>query len=126
MLKGSCLCGVIEVTAARTAKEPAACHCAQCRKQSGQHWASVNVPMDGFTLTGEPRWFEASPVAKREFCATCGSFLFWKAHNEDEIGVTLGALDGPTGLVLSRNIFAADKGEYYNVADDGTAKGELT
>jgi len=32
--------------------------------------------------------------------------------------VSLGALDGPTGLKLERNIFTADKGDYYEITDN--------
>lgn len=117
MLKGSCLCGAIRFKATGTARDPAACHCGQCRKQSGHYWAAVNVPMSGFTCSGDVRWYAASPVAQRGFCPTCGSFLFWKAHDEDEIGVALGALDAPTGLRLERHIFTADKGDYYDITD---------
>lgn len=115
MLKGSCLCGKITFTADGTARDPAACHCSQCRKQSGHYWASVNVPMSGFHMKGAARWYEASENAKRGFCPTCGSFLFWKAHDEDEISVALGALDGETGLRLERHIFTEDKGDYYDI-----------
>ena len=117
MLTGSCLCGAVTFTATETAKPPVACHCSQCRKQSGHYWASVNAPLMGFAVTGEVRWYAASTTAKRGFCPTCGSFLFWKAHDEDEIGVALGALDGPTGLRLERHIFTADKGDYYEIPD---------
>ncbi|MEP2029344.1 MAG: GFA family protein [Paracoccaceae bacterium] len=117
MIKGSCLCGGVQFQASETSRDPAACHCSQCRKQSGHYWASANVPMSAFTSTGEVRWFNASTTAKRGFCPTCGSFLFWKAHDEDEIGVALGVLDGPTGLKLERHIFTADKGDYYDIAD---------
>jgi hypothetical protein len=118
MLKGSCLCGAITFTANGPARDPGACHCSQCRKQSGHYWASVSVPMQGFTLNGVPRWYQASAAAERGFCPTCGSFLFWKGHDEDEIGVSLGALDGPTGLRLERHIFTADKGDYYDITDN--------
>lgn len=117
MLKGSCLCGAVTFSATGTTNDPAACHCSQCRKQSGHYWAAVNVPLSGFAVQGDLTWYAASPAAKRGFCPTCGSFLFWKGHDEDEIGVALGALDGPTGLRLERHIFTADKGDYYDIAD---------
>ena len=117
MLTGSCLCGAITFTATGTARDPAACHCSQCRKQSGHHWASVQVMDDALTVTGEPRWFAASDTARRGFCPTCGSFLFWKGNGDPDTGVALGALDGPTGLRLERHIFTADKGDYYDITD---------
>lgn len=118
MLKGSCLCGAITFEATGTAKDPAACHCGQCRKQSGHYWAAVHVPFQGLTIEGETRWYEASPIAKRGFCPICGSFLFWKGHGEAEIGIAMGALDEPTGLKLERHIFVADKGDYYDITDN--------
>lgn len=118
MLNGSCLCGGVTFSATGTARDPAACHCSQCRKQSGHYWAAVNVPMGGFDVQGDVRWYNASQAAKRGFCPTCGSFLFWKGHDEDEMGVALGALDGPTGLRLHRHIFTEDKGDYYDITDN--------
>lgn len=117
MYKGSCLCGAVTFAADAAAKDPAACHCTQCRKQSGHYWAAMQVPDDALTVTGEVRWYEASPVAKRGFCPVCGSFLFWKGYDDPDTGIALGALDGPTGLRLERHIFTADKGDYYDIAD---------
>lgn len=115
MLVGSCLCGAITFTAKGTARDPAACHCTQCRKQSGHHWASVQVMDADLRISGTPQWYAASDTAKRGFCPTCGSFLFWKGAHDPDTGVSLGALDGPTGLRLSRHIFTTDKGDYYEI-----------
>lgn len=117
MLEGSCLCGAITFTATGHARDPAACHCTQCRKQSGHHWASVQVMDADLTIAGAPRWYAASDSAKRGFCPTCGSFLFWKGAGDPDTGVSLGALDGATGLRLERHIFTADKGDYYDISD---------
>lgn len=48
----------------------------------------------------------------------CGCFLFWNANDEDGMSFSLGAIDGPTGLKLQKHIFVADKGNYYDIADD--------
>ena len=63
------------------------------------------------------RWYAASDTAKRGFCATCGSFLFWKHKGEDKISVAMGSLDAPTKVQLARHIFIASKGDYYQIAD---------
>ncbi|SMY08198.1 Glutathione-dependent formaldehyde-activating enzyme [Flavimaricola marinus] len=116
-MRGTCSCGAVSFVTGVPVRDPAACHCGQCRKMSGHFWASVNVPLDGLTIEGEVRWYESSPAAKRGFCPVCGSSLFWKAHAEDEIAVALGALEAPTGLRLERHIFVADKGDYYDITD---------
>ena len=117
MLKGSCLCGDIRFETSAQPQGPSMCHCSQCRKQSGGVWSSAFVAEGDLTIAGEVLWFAASETAKRGLCPKCGSFLFWKAHDEDTISFSLGAVDGPTGLKLSKHIFVADKGDYYEIAD---------
>ncbi len=117
MLSGSCLCGAVTFTVQDGGESVAACHCTQCRKQTGHFWASGYDRDENFKISGEVRWFEASETAKRGFCPTCGSFLFWKDHSEDWMSFSLGAIDGPTGLKLKKHIFVADKGDYYDIAD---------
>lgn len=60
----------------------------------------------------------ASQIAKRGFCRTCGSLLFWKHVDEDKISISMSAFDTPTGLHLTRHIFVAGKGDYYEITDD--------
>ncbi len=117
MINGSCNCGEITFTANSVSRDPAACHCGQCRKQSGHYWASVQIDDDQLQVTGDVRWYQSSLSARRGFCATCGSFLFWKSDVDTDTGVALGALDGETDLHLERHIFTADKGDYYDITD---------
>lgn len=122
MIKGSCLCGEIRYATEAAPQGASMCHCGQCRRQSGGIWSSAFVPEAELTITGPVSWFAASDTAKRGFCARCGSFLFWKAHDEDTISFSLGSIDGPTGLRLTKHIFVADKGDYYDIADDAPHK----
>lgn len=118
MLKGSCLCGDITFEIDAEPQGASMCHCSQCRKQSGGIWSSAFVAESDLTVTGDVLWYEASHSAKRGSCPRCGSFLFWKAHDENTISFALGAVDGPTGLELTKHIFVRDKGDYYTIADD--------
>ena len=116
--RGQCLCGDVTFATSAEPKGASACHCGQCRRQSGHFWASAQVPRDAIEISGRVEWYAASPQARRGFCPRCGSFLFWQAHDEDTISIALGALDTPTRLRLERHIFVADKGDYYDIADD--------
>lgn len=116
-MKGSCLCGAVTFTAPDDPKGASVCHCTLCRKQSGHTWSSAYAAEAEIRITGEVRWFAASPTAKRGFCPICGSFLFWKRHDEDTLSFSLGAIDGPTGLKLEKHIFTRSKGDYYDIAD---------
>ena len=119
MYKGSCLCGAISVEVTGRLPQPNACHCSQCRKQSGHYWASVDVPQETVTIHGADNltWFHASEKVRRGFCSTCGSFLFWDPIEKDEIAIAMGAFDQPTETQLEMHIFVADKGDYYEIGD---------
>lgn len=114
---GRCLCGAITFTVTGDLPAPNACHCTQCRKQSGHHWASVDVDRTTLSVAGTPTWFAASPRVRRGFCGTCGSFLFWDPLEGPTTAVAMGAFDAPTGTRLALHIFVAQKGDYYDIAD---------
>ena len=118
--EGSCLCGAVRYTTDGPLSDVVACHCSQCRKQTGHYFASTNVALDDLTITGSGNltWYRASPEAKRGFCRVCGSTLFWKHDDEARMALLAGSLDGETGLKLAKHIYCADKGDYYSI-DDG-------
>lgn len=120
MLKGSCNCGAVQFTVSGAPKGPSVCHCGQCRKQSGHLWASAYVAYDALVITQDRglKWYVSSASAKRGFCANCGAFLFWKMTAETTTSFSLGSIDGPSGITLEKHIFVADKGDYYEIADD--------
>lgn len=124
MVRGTCLCGDITFETDAAPQGVSMCHCGQCRKQSGGIWSSAFVPVEELVISGPVNWYASSGTAKRGSCAKCGSFLFWKANDEDTISFSLGAIDGPTGLTLEKHIFVADKGDYYQIADGLPQKGQ--
>ena len=119
MLKGSCLCGSVRFELTENAEAPTACHCVQCRKQSGHYFASANVSKAAVTTFGAENltWFQSSAKVRRGFCSKCGSWLFWEPVDRDWTSIAMGAFDGSTGLQLERHIFVAEKGDYYNIND---------
>ena len=114
---GACLCGAIRFAVTGPLPRPNACHCVQCRKQSGHVWASVDVDRSALSVTGTPTWFASSDKVRRGFCGTCGSFLFWDPLAGDKTAVAMGAFDAPTGTRLALHIFTAQKGDYYDITD---------
>jgi hypothetical protein len=95
-----------------------ACHCVQCRKTSGHYVAATSVVREAVEIVGDVRWFASSDKARRGFCPTCGSSLFWEEAGGSRLSVHAGSLNGATGLDLAGHIFVADKGDYYAI-DDG-------
>jgi hypothetical protein len=125
MHKGSCLCGAVTFEVAGELSPPDACHCSQCRKQSGHYWASTDAPRASLTLKGEDNlsWYQASDRVRRGFCSKCGSFLLWDPIGRDRIAIAMGAFDKPTDTRLAHHIFVTDKGDYYDIADGLPQKG---
>lgn len=118
MLTGRCECGSITYTVSGTIAPPSACHCSQCRRISGHYWAAGSALERDVKISGDTlRWYVSSDIAKRGFCSTCGSSLFFKFNDSDQLDIGVGTLDQPTGLKLHRHIFVADKGDYYEIAD---------
>lgn len=115
---GHCLCGEIRFRGTYDdTNDLKACHCGQCRRWSGHVWAAILPASLDIEATESLRWYRASDFARRGFCVTCGSSLFWQRDGSDIIDVAAGAIDPPTGLTLQGHIFVADKGDYYQIAD---------
>jgi hypothetical protein len=119
MHKGSCLCGAIRFEVSSELRPPDACHCVQCRKESGHVFVSTDVPKAAFKLLASEKlaWFQSSEKARRGFCSMCGSSLFWEPLKHDFIGIAMGAFDTPTKTHIDKHIFTAEKGDDYEIAD---------
>ena len=119
MPNGSCLCGAVTIVVDRPLNQPDACHCSQCRRQSGHYWASTDVERDALQIGGEEliRWYRSSARVRRGFCSICGSVLLWDADGRARIAVAMGAFDAPTGTRLGKHIFTGSKGDYYEIGD---------
>ena len=118
MIEGSCLCGAIRYFSMAEARPVIACHCRTCRKASGNFVTTTAVPRDRLTIEGEPRWWQSSDAARRGFCPTCGTPLFWDGPGT-HLSIHAGALDTlPADLRLAGHIYCAEKGSYYEIEGD--------
>lgn len=123
MITGTCLCGAVRIEIDEPfEKAPEACHCTQCRKQTGNFFVGINVRRRAMRLAGEERvtWYQSSEKVQRGFCSSCGSVLFWKPTIEgyEWTSVALGCLDTSIKLKIAKHTYVADKGSYYEICDD--------
>lgn len=116
MVSGSCLCGQVTYTVSGPMRPVIACHCGQCRKSSGFHVAATSAARDDVSIQGDVCWYQSSENARRGFCGTCGSNLFWDGLGQN-LSIFAGTLDGETGLQLVGHIYCAAKGDYYEITD---------
>lgn len=118
---GRCLCGEIQYTVSGPPQTQALCHCTQCRLSAGASpVAWVSFPRAGFEIrSGQPRWFRSSRPARRGFCGTCGSSLFFETDEEpDVVDIATSTLDRVDELAPSYHIWVDSKLAWVRI-DDG-------
>ena len=125
MKTGSCLCGAVKYEA-QNLRKILACHCVQCRKQTGHFMAATAASNVDFKITDASglKWYRSSATAERGFCGECGSVLFWRKDGGDYISITAGSIDGPTGLELDGHIYCDFAGDYYEITGGSFQKSE--
>ena len=99
LMTGGCACGRIRFTARDVAPgEAYLCHCRMCQRASGNvSLAMVNVKQADVVWEHEPDWYESSPIAKRPFCASCGTSLGFRFNEGSEwMDLTVAAFDDPS------------------------------
>lgn len=120
---GGCLCGAVRYRLSRISTDVAHCHCRICQRSSGAAFLTwATVPRAELEITGEPAWYRSSPAARRGFCPSCGTQLFF-AFDADavttrpdvpgdpaaDIDVTVASLDRPDAFVPTRNIWVGTR-----------------
>lgn len=117
MKTGSCLCGAVKYEVHGPLRNVLACHCEQCRKQTGTYMSATAAKDKDFIITESRglKWYRSSDNARRGFCGECGSVLFWKGDGRDYTAITAGSIDGKTGLALDGHIYCDYAGDYYEI-----------
>lgn len=94
-LTGGCQCGAVRFRATPPLGESSLCYCRMCQKASGNAFGwFVNVDRSRLEWTrGSPKTFASSNLARRGFCAECGTPLTWE-HN-DRLDISGAAFDDP-------------------------------
>ncbi len=114
-VEGGCLCGAVRYRVYGALRDVVLCHCGMCRRSHGHVAAYTAAPRDRFKIleTRHLKWYRSSPIARRGFCGTCGSSLFWDGDGRGYVAIAAGSLDGPTGLRIAQQIHCEDAGDYY-------------
>lgn len=117
--EGSCECRAVTFSVKGPLRNIVACHCNQCRKSSGHYSSFIRVDPANLhiTDTGDLTWFQSTEIARKAFCKTCGSSLFWVLEGRTTWSVHSGAFDGDLPISLSKHIFTSEKGSYYDIKD---------
>jgi hypothetical protein len=112
MLAGGCHCGAIRYEVWGEPVYHALCHCSDCRRQTGApvvSWALF--PNDKLTIAGTPSAYASSEHARRHFCGTCGSSLFYTnaVVFPGLTDICSATLDEPDSLALGIHVQTAER-----------------
>ena len=115
---GGCQCGAVRYAFAAEPKSTF-CHCRMCQKATGGVFAALSmIQKADLTWTrGEPAYYASSNVARRGFCAACGSPLTFEYLAKDRMEVTTGSLDDPWRVGLVEHFGVESKMPWLKLCD---------
>jgi len=105
---GGCFCGAKRYTAAIEDTDAYLCHCRMCQRVTG----SVSIAFKGIgkadvTWETPPDYLRSSPIARRGYCAACGTSLTFEFIDGDTMDLTVASFDDPARFV-PRHHYAAE------------------
>ena len=122
MVHGSCLCGAVQFRYQGPSLWSAHCHCTLCRRAHGAAfvtWVGTKANTFEVTQADELRWFESSPGARRGFCHTCGTTLFFESSRwPGEMHVTRANLQEEIDLEPQAHTYYADHAAWIESAEE--------
>lgn len=109
LMTGGCQCGRIRYEAEIDGDDAYLCHCRMCQRATGGvSIAFRNVSRSSLRwTTQEPERYASSPIARRGFCAACGTPLTFEYDEGDKMDLTVGSFDDPSRFV-PRHHFGAE------------------
>lgn len=107
-LTGHCLCGAVTIRVAQHDARLGACHCRMCQRWSGALFVCFSAPPGSVTVEGDVARHQSSAFAERAFCPACGSHLWMRDTDRDEVGYDLmpGLFDAALDWPLTSEIYS--------------------
>ncbi len=121
-ITGGCHCGAIRYQVEGELIVHALCHCADCRRHAG-------APMVGWTMyaedavkvtKGQPKVYASSEHGRRQFCADCGTGLFYTNANilPGIIDIQSATYDDPDAVPAAVHIQVAERVRWMESAHE--------
>jgi len=133
---GSCLCGAVKYEVRGRLRDVLFCHCYNCRRTHGHVSAYASSRRGDLAITEDRglKWYhtdkDVTPNVQRGFCQECGASVFWDPRGQDNIYISAGTLDAPTGVKGAGRIWLSEACDYYKIDDelpraDGSSHGRF-
>ena len=105
-MDGRCLCGAVTLSVARHGGFTAVCHCRMCQRWSGGLFICFPADAGSVEVAGPVVRHASSSFAERAFCGTCGSHLWYRAHDGDgHYALMPGLFDAARDIPLQSEIY---------------------
>jgi hypothetical protein len=99
-MQGGCACGRVRFEAEIEDDEAFLCHCRMCQRASGNvSLALKSIPQVMVRWDGEPDWYDSSAIARRPFCAKCGTSLGFAFKEGQDLDLAVATFDDPSRFV---------------------------
>lgn len=116
---GGCQCGAVRYEITEAPIDTNYCHCRMCQRATGGPFgAYATVKRTAFSWTGEPSFFDSSSVARRGFCAKCGTPLSFEYKDSPNISFTVGSFDEPDSVPPHSHQGCESQVSWLHIADD--------
>lgn len=97
-VEGGCACGAVRYSVKIEDRDAYLCHCRMCQRASGNvSLAMKNVPKADLEWHSGPDWYDSSAIARRPYCAKCGTSLGFHFIEGEICDITVASLDDPSG-----------------------------
>ena len=104
-MTGGCQCGRVRYVARIDSDDAYLCHCGMCRRATGGASIAFRsiAASDVVWTTRAPDYYVSSPIARRGFCAACGTPLTFEYLDGTGMDLTIGSFDDPTRFRPTHN-----------------------
>jgi hypothetical protein len=118
-LQGGCLCGAVRYEATPEHRDGYYCHCRMCQLAFGNTRAAyINLRKAQVCwLTPPPTYYASSKIARRGFCATCGTPLSFEFLDSENMDLSVGSLDQPELLRPTEHFAVESRIANWHVED---------
>jgi len=112
-IAGGCHCGAVRYEVEGEPMTHALCHCSDCRRHAGAPMVAWTMYPDAAVRVtkGAVRVYVSSQHGRREFCADCGTGLFYR--NEENlpgiIDIQSATYDNPDAIPAQAHIQVAER-----------------
>ena len=96
-MEGGCACRRVRFRARVDSDDAYLCHCRMCQRATGAvSVAFKNLPQADVEWLSAPDWFDSSAIARRPYCAACGTSLGFQYREGPNLDLMVAAFDDPS------------------------------